>query len=197
MWKPVTGGDQENTANQGKVVKRFKALPSSTVRVSCDLAFLLFWIRIMISLININCLPKGQFLFAEILLCLQPLKNSQTPIVFMPKTHILGWHILLPITHTGLGCRFFCVQGGDRKNRVRNCQGEAALDTCCKGQGKTESLQSTAIGETDQCRLSSTTPKTGRGFLGENRGNRRGNGEMKKRKSKEGVGRLGKNGECQ
>lgn len=115
MWKPVTGGGQENTANQGKVVKRFKALPSSTVRVSCDLAFLLFWIRIMISLININCLLKGQFLFAEILLCLQPLKNNQPPIVFMPKTHILGWHILLPITHMGLGWRFFCVQGGDWK----------------------------------------------------------------------------------
>lgn len=92
--------------------------------------------------------------------------------------------------HTyGLGVEIFlCAGWGLEKNRVRNYQGAAALDTCCKGQGKTESLQSTAIRETDQCRLSSTTPKTGRGFLGENRRNRRGNGEMKKGEAKRGLG---------
>ena len=50
------------------------------------------------SLINLNCsYQRVTFTcFSELLLYQLFLKNNQPEIIFMPKRHILRWHILLP-----------------------------------------------------------------------------------------------------
>lgn len=51
-----------------------------------------------ISFINVN-IPYKRITstgFSELLQCWLFLKNNQLKIIFMPKTHILGCHILLP-----------------------------------------------------------------------------------------------------
>ena len=60
-----------------------------------------------IFLVNVSYKRVIYTKFLELFLCLHFLKNNQTKIMFLPKRHILGWQILLPLMFFWISIFFY------------------------------------------------------------------------------------------
>lgn len=87
-----------------RLLCRFKSVPCPLIIVSCNLESSSYWRKGGDSLTNgdyhykckFHIQKRNFYCFSELLLYLLLLKNNQLKIIFIPKMHILGWHILLP-----------------------------------------------------------------------------------------------------